>query len=273
MAEKQGVGAFFDSNVEDYEAKHYSGEVRSFMTVRQRRVLEFVDGLRLPRGTPTLDAGCGPGYLLEALTARGLQVSGMDASSGMLRRAEARVQAAKPEFPVSLKAGDIEHLPFEDASFDLVTSTGVIEYLKDDAMVLGEMLRVLRPGGHLILPVTNVWSPINSFDGFIEFMKRREWFRRPFNLVWQRLGHRPLLPRHFNVRKHRPAELRSGLTAAGFTLEDDLYFFFLPWPRPFDRLVPRASALLGGWMEERLARSWLGPLAEGYLTISCKPPR
>ena len=67
MSGQERVTNFFDSNVEDYEAKHYRGQVHSFMTVRQRRVLELVDALGLPEGTPALDAGCGPGYLLEAL--------------------------------------------------------------------------------------------------------------------------------------------------------------------------------------------------------------
>ena len=146
----------------------------------------------------------------------------------MLDAASARLQQARPAYPITLKVGNIEDLPFEDGSFDLVTSTGVIEYLKEDSKVLNEMMRVLRPGGHLILPVTNRWSPINAFDAGIEFLKRQEWFRRPFNLMWTRLGHGPILPRHFVVRKHRPSELRQSLAAAGFVLEDESYFFFPP---------------------------------------------
>src|SRR5690349_18525921 len=128
--EQQSVKEFFNSNVADYESKHYQHEMRSFMTVRQMRVLEFVDSLELKKGTPTLDAGCGPGYLLEALAARGLQVSGMDAAEGMIESTRARLTAAKPEFPFDLKVGNIEQLPYESGSFDLVCSTGVIEYLK-----------------------------------------------------------------------------------------------------------------------------------------------
>src|SRR6185436_20141247 len=109
-----------------------------------------------------------------------------------------RLRAADPTFPFSLTLGNIEKLPYPDASFDLVLSTGVIEYLRHDATVLREMSRVLRPGGYLILPVTNLWSPVNYLDFFVEFLKRQEWFRRPFNIFWQKLGHGPLLSRHFH---------------------------------------------------------------------------
>lgn len=270
MDDHESVKQFFDTNVTDYESKHYSDQVRSFMLVRQRRVLEFVDSLALSKGSMVLDAGCGPGYLLEALSQRDLQVSGLDASQSMIRRTEARLTAARPAFPVTLKVGNIEQLPFPANSFDLITSTGVIEYLPNDINVLAEMFRILRPNGHLILPVTNFWSPVNYLDGAIERLKRWDWFRQRFNLVWQRLGNGPLLPRHFTVRKHRPRDLRRSLAESRFALVDDIYFYFLPLPRPLDRLLPNFCATLGEYMDKHLARSWAAPLAEGYLTISKK---
>lgn len=270
MKEAESIRIFFDENVGDYEAKHYGAQVRSFMTVRQTRILELVDSLGLPRGAKVLDAGCGPGYLLEALARRGFQVYGLDAAQGMVRSTRARLTAANPEYLFTLEVGNIENLPFGNETFDLVCSAGVIEYLREDRTVLGELFRLLRSGGALILPVTNFWSPVNYLDFFVEFLKRQRWFRRPFNALWQRLGHRPVLPRHFRVRRHRPAKLRQSLTEAGFVLRDEVYFYFLPWPRPLDRLFPKATATA----ERSLApygRSWIGPFAEGYLTLSFKP--
>ena len=90
------------------------------MTVRQRRVLELVDALGLPEGTPALDAGCGPGYRSRPLGRGGFRLLGMDASGGMLDAASARLQQARPAYPITLKVGNIEDLPVED-SLDLVT--------------------------------------------------------------------------------------------------------------------------------------------------------
>jgi SAM-dependent methyltransferase len=50
-----------------------------------------------------------------------------------------------------VKLGEAEHLPYEDGSFDLVTGLDVVEHLDDDRAGLGEMARVLRPGGRALL--------------------------------------------------------------------------------------------------------------------------
>lgn len=188
----------------------------------------------------------------------------------MLQSAAKRVSAGNPHYPADFKQGDIEKLPYENALFDLVCSTGVIEYLKEDSTVLVEMFRVLKPGGYLILPVTNVWSPINYLDFIIEFLKRRDWVRKPFNFFWTKLGNGPILPRHFHVRKHSPRKFRKSLTQAGFILKDDIYFYFLPWPRPLDRFAPTLSTTLGAKLEPK-GRSSIGWLAEGYLALAYKP--
>ncbi|MES2177441.1 MAG: methyltransferase domain-containing protein [Gemmatimonadota bacterium] len=263
------VAQFFDENVADYDAKHYSPGARTFMTVRQRRMLEFVDGLRLPAGAKVLDAGCGPGYMLSALAQRGFDVSGLDAAPEMLRMSKERLRVTAPERTFALELGSIESLPFAAESFDLVCTAGVVEYLESDRLVLQEMHRVLRPGGHLLYPVTNLLSPVDYLDFAVEYLKRRPSFLRAFNAVWMRLGHPPVLPRHFHVRRHRPGALRDALAQAGFALDDSLYFFFLPLPRPFDKLLPGVSTSIGQRMEG-LSRSWLGALGEGYLTLSRK---
>jgi SAM-dependent methyltransferase len=260
---------FFDSTAGAYQAKHYGDSVRSFMTVRQERVMEFVAGLGLPRGARVLDAGCGPGFLLAALAERGFRVSGVDAARGMIQGARARLEAAAPPYPAQLGLGSIERLPFRESAFDLVCSTGVIEYLQDDALALAEMHRVLRVGGYLVLSITNLWSPVNWLDFAVESAKRCAPLLRAFNSVWERLGRRPVAPRYFKVRRHAPGRFRAALSDGGFRLEDATYFHFLPWPGPFNQLFPGASARLGRRME-RYGRSRIGPIAEGYLALASK---
>lgn len=221
---EDAVGHFSDT-ADHYARKHYDDPVRSFMTVRQRRVLEFIDRLSLSDGAKVLDAGCGPGYLLERLARRGFRVSGLDAAEGMLANARVRLETTESRFPVDLKRGDIEELPYEAESFDLVLSTGVIEYLSDDAPVLKEVNRVLRPGGYLVLPVTNRWSRTLWLDPGVECLKCRACFRKPFNAMMAHLGQRPLLPRHFQVRQHSPRQFRAALRSAGFDLVDEIYFY------------------------------------------------
>ena len=264
------VTRFFDDNVADYAAKHYALGARTFMTVRQQRMLEMIDALTLPAGAQVLDAGCGPGFMLAALAQRGLDVSGLDAAPEMLRMSGERLSALAPGRSFRLDLGSIEALPFADASFDVVCTAGVVEYLKDDHAVLAEMYRVLRPGGYLLYPVTNLLSPVDYLDFAVEFLKRRPALLKLFNAAWTRSGHAPVLPRHFDVRRHRPAALRADLSAHGFTLADSLFFFFLPLPRPLDKFFPTVSTSVGARMEG-LGRSRLGVLGEGFLTLSRKP--
>ncbi len=264
------VTKFFDDNVADYAAKHYASGSRTFMTVRQERMLEMVDALALPAGAQVLDAGCGPGYMLAALAQRGLDVSGLDAAPEMLRMSRERLQSLHPDRTFRFELGSMEALPFADASFDVACTAGVVEYLKDDHAVLAEMYRVLRPGGYLLYPVTNLLSPVDYLDFAVEFLKRRPFLLEMFNALWTRTGHAPVLPRHFHVRRHRPAALRADLARHGFTLADSLFFFFLPLPRPLDKFFPTVSTSVGARMEW-LGRSRLGVFGEGFLTLSRKP--
>jgi hypothetical protein len=77
----------------------------------------------------------------------------------------------------------------------------------------------------------------------------------------------PLRPRRFRVRRQRRAEIHRLVESHGFSVCFETYFYFMPWPRPFDKLLPAATAALGRRLE-RFGRSWIGPLAEGHLTVA-----
>jgi len=94
-----------------------------------------------------LDAGCGTGGMLRSLDDLGM-VTGLDRSPEALGFARRRHEAR-------LVRGSVEHLPFADESFDLVTSFDVLYHLavRDDVAALREVKRVLRPGGTILLRV------------------------------------------------------------------------------------------------------------------------
>jgi len=99
-------------------------------------------------GARVLDLACGAGRHLRALEAMGLRASGCDLSGDLL--AEARGRGAK-----SIVRCDNRRLPFAAAAFDAVTcffsSFGYFPTEEEDAAVLAEAARVLRPGGGLLL--------------------------------------------------------------------------------------------------------------------------
>ena len=90
-----------------------------------------------------LDVGCGTGANLQMLSQFG-SAEGVDVSIEALDFCRARGLA-------KVKQGAAESLPFEDASFDLVTGLDVVEHLDDDIAGLREMRRVLRPDGRAVL--------------------------------------------------------------------------------------------------------------------------
>jgi 2-polyprenyl-3-methyl-5-hydroxy-6-metoxy-1,4-benzoquinol methylase len=103
-----------------------------------------------------LDAGCGDGRYLAALASlpqRPRQVVGTDISERIL--ATARRAAEQAGIEAELVRANLEALPFEDGSFDLVLCTQVIEHLLDPSAGVRGVARVLRPGGTVILSTDN----------------------------------------------------------------------------------------------------------------------
>jgi ubiquinone/menaquinone biosynthesis C-methylase UbiE len=99
-----------------------------------------------------LDAGCGTGLFTIALagTFPEASIDGLDASSGMLRvaRREARRRGARAP---SFVQGSLLRLPYADARFDGAVLAGVLPALDDKSGALGELRRVLAPGGRLVV--------------------------------------------------------------------------------------------------------------------------
>lgn len=99
-----------------------------------------------------LDAGCGTGRLAAALASAGARVVGLDADEGMLAVARRRVRGP-------LVAGDVTRLPFRDGAFDLAVAVTVLEFVADPDRAFAELVRVLRPGGRVVVGALNPRSP------------------------------------------------------------------------------------------------------------------
>ena len=99
-------------------------------------------------GALVLDIGCGTGELMAAYLDKGASVSGVDLSAGMLAIARERLDDR-----ADLRAADATALPFRDDGFDLVTASLILHELTAPVRhdVVAEMVRVARPGGHLLL--------------------------------------------------------------------------------------------------------------------------
>jgi ubiquinone/menaquinone biosynthesis C-methylase UbiE len=96
-----------------------------------------------------LDIGCGTGQFAARLANRGWEVFALDLCEPMA--VQARANATGVCGTVSVTVGDSEHLPFTTSSLDVVTCANSFHHYPHQAKVIGEMRRVLRPGGRLLL--------------------------------------------------------------------------------------------------------------------------
>lgn len=121
--------------------------------IEQRLIFDLMGDIDHAR---VLDAGCGDGALACAAALRGAAVIGVDPDPAMLAAARARAKQAGVE--AAFSEGRIESLPFAGASFDVVVAITVLCFVADAAAALRELVRVLRPGGRLVLGELGRWS-------------------------------------------------------------------------------------------------------------------
>ena len=119
---------------------------------------EFVTRLGLTKGTTVLDVACGNGNTAIPAAWLGADVTGVDIAPYLIEQAVARAQAAgvSAEFDV----GDVEALPYEDASFDTVVTMFGAMFAPRPKVTADELKRVCKPGG--LIAMAN-WTP----EGFI----------------------------------------------------------------------------------------------------------
>lgn len=141
---------------------------RGHDVVAQR--LATVERLQLQPGEAVLDIGSGPGFLAEHMAEQvgpTGRVCGVDYSPVLVDRAGARNAFEW----LSYKEGDAAALPVEDASFDVVVSVQVAEFVEETSAFCTEAFRALKPGGRGLIIATD-WDAISWFSDDPERMRR-----------------------------------------------------------------------------------------------------
>jgi SAM-dependent methyltransferase len=135
---------------------------------RRRIVRDELSRLGVEPGSRVLDAGCGSGRLLDALTAYG-EVSGLDMNPDS-------VEIARGRGHEDVQQGPVETLPWGSSTFDLVTCLDVVEHTADDRVTMRELGRVTKPGGLLLITVPALqalWSTHDVFNNHYRRYDRR----------------------------------------------------------------------------------------------------
>ena len=129
-----------------YLSKVYD-RVNPFMWTEEMRTAAL-DLLDLDRDDRVLDVGCGTGFATEGLLGRVETVYGLDQSVHQMEKA---FEKFGRHGRVRFCRGDAERLPFADDAFDVVWSSGSIEYWPNPVDALEELRRVARPGGQVLV--------------------------------------------------------------------------------------------------------------------------
>jgi SAM-dependent methyltransferase len=208
------------------------GQDRRLNLIRQYAPLE---------GARILDIGCGLGVYVRKFREFSDRVCGIDIDPKRLR------EGAKTTPGLMLAVG--EHLPFRDGTFDAIVLNEVIEHVRDDRATIGESLRILAPGGRIVIYAPNRLYPFETHGVYIG----KKFIHRNVPLVnW--------LPTPLRNRlvPHAKAYTKSGIrklwrgTSARVIVETYVY-------PGFDNIIAKRKRL-GGVLRSMLYRAEHTPL-------------
>ncbi len=191
-----------------------------------------------------LDVGCGAGFLSNHLAREGFDVTGVDLSQPSLEVAE-KMDITKQ---VRYLQADAYELPFENCSFDVITSTDFLEHVSDPKRVLHEVNRVLAPNGFFFFHTFN-----KNWLSNLMVIKSMEWFVKN-------------TPEHLHVYDLfiKPKDIRNWLTEEGLSVIE------IHGMRPRLMQMPILKLLLSGVVDPRFKFKWTSSLAISYVGIARK---
>jgi len=139
--------AFFDSHAASDAYDVFTPDTNDRLIDSVLRLGKFRGGAKV------VDLGCGSGVFTDALRRRGYRCTCVDLSPKL-------VAIARQKYPeIEFIEGDVEGLPFPEASFDAVLLSGLVHHLPDASRCAAEVFRILRPGGTFVAFDPNRLNP------------------------------------------------------------------------------------------------------------------
>ncbi len=223
MPKKEGIRSLFDNIAPSYDKLNHILSLNVDKGWRRKAVKHIVD---TDKPLKVLDVACGTGDFTIAIGKKlgpGSSVTGIDLSEGMMQIGREKIAAAGLSVPASLQQGDCEALPFKTGSFDRVSVAFGVRNFEHIDRGLGEMCRVLAPGGKLVVLELSV--PGNSFLRWcynLYFLKVLPWIGSKVSGNRGAYEYLPASVLHFPA----PEKFMDMMTEAGFISVEHKAFTF-----------------------------------------------
>lgn len=156
-------GPFPDPLTERNRATWVAGDFDRIARHMVEGAERFIDRLDIRPGERVLDVACGSGNLAVPAARAGAVVTGVDIAPNLVAGARQRAQAE--HLTIRFDEGNVEALPYANASFDTVLTMFGAMFSPRPELVVDELIRVTRPGGRIVMAN---WTP----DGFVGRMLR-----------------------------------------------------------------------------------------------------
>jgi ubiquinone/menaquinone biosynthesis C-methylase UbiE len=141
---------FFDTKDITVDSEHFyhviEQHIRDRHAYKHKLLRDFSSGCQ---GKKLLEVGCGLGVELAWLARFGFDVTGIDLAPAAVERAAEHLRRLNANGQATIQ--NVEQMEFADESFDAVYSSGVLHHTPDIQRAIGEILRVLKPGGKILV--------------------------------------------------------------------------------------------------------------------------
>ncbi|WP_157871346.1 class I SAM-dependent methyltransferase [Pseudodesulfovibrio piezophilus] len=216
-AEKRQVYEYWNETVccsthatSDPLSREYFEEIEHYKYCNEPELHAFAQFSRY-RGKKVLEVGVGAGTDFLQWVRCGAEAHGVDLTPAAIAHTTTRLDAYGLK-AASLGVADCEHLPFDDGTFDLVYSWGVIHHTPDTGAALSELIRTVRPGGEIKVMIYNRHSPVALYRWWkMAALKGKPWK----SLNW-------VMDHHMESKgskAYTEAEARAMFESRGTTLE------------------------------------------------------